>query len=514
MSRTVLNFVNFIRGCEPRRPKDLLLPVREEIAADRKAGIKHTFLLQYDALLRKDLVSAVCEGADENMELGLWFEIVRPLAERVGIAWRGRPGYDWDWYVNPGFLEAYTQKERRLLIDEAFRLFRETFGYYPTVAGSWLLDAYSMQYMSEKYGMDAFCICREQLAVDAYTLWGGYYSGGYYPSKNNMLCPSQSADTRIGTPVFRMLGIDPIYGYDESKNSENHPWLNGCYTMEPYWDSGKNRAVMEWYFREYYGNPSLAGSHATTGQENSFGWEGIADGYRLQLELAKKWESEGNLTVETLGETGRRFRETYRDTPPSALSALTDWSENGIRSVWFSSRYWRGNLFLRDGRLFFRDLFVFDDRFRERYLETPCADWSATYDNLPVVDRRRCMTADRDCAWSFAGKVAAITLSQNEAADELTVTVTNTDGTDWTLTMTENGFSAKNAPELTAEFGCGGDPVSVGETELKFRHEGFPYSVSVTEGRITKAGDILYIRPDNGNLTVRMRREDNACVQK
>ena len=141
MSRTVLNFVNFIRGCEPRRPKDLLLPVREEIAADRKAGIKHTFLLQYDALLRKDLVSAVCEGADENMELGLWFEIVRPLAERVGIAWRGRPGYDWDWYVNPGFLEAYTQKERRLLIDEAFRLFRETFGYYPTVAGSWLLDA-------------------------------------------------------------------------------------------------------------------------------------------------------------------------------------------------------------------------------------------------------------------------------------------------------------------------------------------------------------------------------------
>ena len=57
MSRTVLNFVNFIRGCEPRRPKDLLLPVREELAADRKAGIKHTFLFQYDALLREDLVS-------------------------------------------------------------------------------------------------------------------------------------------------------------------------------------------------------------------------------------------------------------------------------------------------------------------------------------------------------------------------------------------------------------------------------------------------------------------------
>ena len=93
--------------------------------------------------------------------------------------------------------------------------------------------------------MDAFCICREQLAVDAYTLWGGYYSGGYYPSKNNMLCPAQNDENRIATPVFRMLGIDPIYGYDENKDSENHPRLNGCFTMEPYWDCGKDREVME-----------------------------------------------------------------------------------------------------------------------------------------------------------------------------------------------------------------------------------------------------------------------------
>ena len=144
MSRSVLNFVNFIRGCEPRRPKDLLLPVKEEIAADRKVGIKHTFLFQYDALLREDLVSAIREGMDENMELGLWLEIVRPLTESVVIKWRGSPGYDWDWYVNPGFPEAYTQAERGLLVDEAFRLFYKTFGFYPTVAGLWLLDAYSM----------------------------------------------------------------------------------------------------------------------------------------------------------------------------------------------------------------------------------------------------------------------------------------------------------------------------------------------------------------------------------
>lgn len=363
-----------------------------------------------------------------------------------------------------------------------------------------------MQYMSEKYHMDAFCICREQLAVDAYTLWDGYYSGGYYPSKNNMLCPAQNDENRIATPVFRMLGIDPIYGYDENKDSENHPRLNGCFTMEPYWDCGKDREVMEWYFREYYENPSLAGSHATTGQENSFGWEGIADGYRLQLELAQKWMSEGKLTVETLGETGRRFRKAFRDTPPAALSALTDWSGNGIRSVWFSCRYWRGNLFLRDGVLFFRDLFVFDDRYRERYLETPCTAWSAIYDNLPVLDRRRCITPEKNCAWSFAGTVDSISLAQDEAAGTLTVTVSAADGATWTLTFSEEGFSAQNAPELTLEFGSGNDPVAVSGNGLDFCHEGFPYAVRITQGSLQTALTPMILQPRNGSLAVRLKR--------
>ena len=121
-------------------------------------------------------------------------------------------------------------------IDEVFAAFAAHFGYYPQVAGSWLLDAHSIAYMSEQYHVKAFCICREQYAVDAYTLWGGYYSGGYYPSKNNMLCPASRAENTISTPVFRMLGIDPIYGYDEQTNHAG--FEQGCCTMEPVWSSG------------------------------------------------------------------------------------------------------------------------------------------------------------------------------------------------------------------------------------------------------------------------------------
>ena len=122
-------------------------------------------------MIRPDFQELFLRERGDYMELGLWFEMCRPLTEAVGIEWRGRPGFDWDWYVDPGFLPAYTPKQRERLIDEVFRKFREVFGYYPRVAGSWILDARSMAYMSDKYGMDAFCICREQYAVDGlYTL--------------------------------------------------------------------------------------------------------------------------------------------------------------------------------------------------------------------------------------------------------------------------------------------------------------------------------------------------------
>ena len=45
------------------------------------------------------------------MELGVWLENCRDLIETIGLKWRGREGYDWDWFVNVGFLEGYTPAE-------------------------------------------------------------------------------------------------------------------------------------------------------------------------------------------------------------------------------------------------------------------------------------------------------------------------------------------------------------------------------------------------------------------
>ncbi len=410
MNKRVMNIVNFVRGCEPREPeKDLVLPVAGELKVNRRYGLKSTVLLQYDALLRKDMISLFADPA-EDVELGLWFEMNRQLTEVVGIPWRGRPGYDWDWYVDPGFLPAYTPSQREALIDEAFRKFRELFGYYPRSAGSWLLDAHSMRYMSEKYALDAFCICREQYAVDAYTLWGGYYNGAYYPSKNNALCPASTTEQQIGTPVFRMLGIDPIYGYDEGKYPTG-VW--GCNTLEPVWTSGSDPRVVEWYMDVYFRSPFLNYSHATTGQENSFGWGSIGPGYEVQASAIAHMRDSGELSVEFLGDTGRAFKDAYPTTPCTALVAEKDRTDNGIRALWYNSPAYRAGLVLEPGgRLYIRSLDLYDERYEERYLREPCTSWDARYDDLTVVDNR---------LWSKPGFESGIEIDPGVNHKEFTV---------------------------------------------------------------------------------------------
>ena len=106
MQNKVVNIINFVRGVEPRREKDLITPVLEEIKLNKKYGFENTFLLQYDAMMDPRFVELFQRVKDAHLELGIWIEMARCLIESLGIPWEGRPGYDWDWYVNPGFLLA------------------------------------------------------------------------------------------------------------------------------------------------------------------------------------------------------------------------------------------------------------------------------------------------------------------------------------------------------------------------------------------------------------------------
>ncbi len=276
----IINFMNFVRYCEPRindiqAGKDILFETtKREMELAKEFGIKNTFLLEYDALIDERYINFFKENADENTELGLWFEIPKQLLDRVGLEWRGREGWTWDWEIIPGFSMAYTREERELIIDEAMNRFKEIYGYYPKSVASWLIDTYTMELLSKKYDVSYIGICRDQVSTDAYTLVGGYFNQAYYPSNKNMFTPAQTKEQQINTPVFRLLGPDPIHNYD------NHKYFESCkekiatlYTLEPAWPIGRDEEVIKWFKKSYFENEDLGFSYAQIGQENSFGTE-------------------------------------------------------------------------------------------------------------------------------------------------------------------------------------------------------------------------------------------------
>ena len=212
----IVNVINFIRQTEPRidaiTDEVLYRTVVEQVKLLNRYGIKGTYLLQYDALISPSYQELLKKETLPGTEIGGWWEITQPHVEAAGLKWRGR--YPWDWHADVGFATGYTPEEREKLVDVYMAKFKEIFGKYPSAIGSWFIDAHTLAYMYDKYHIEASCNCRDQIGTDGYTLWGGYWQGGYYPSRKNAYMPAQTRKGQIPVPVFRMLGSDPIYQYD------------------------------------------------------------------------------------------------------------------------------------------------------------------------------------------------------------------------------------------------------------------------------------------------------------
>lgn len=381
----IVNIINFVRLLEPRDPvfysEDALFQTVEKQIADlNEKGLPATFLLQYDALITPRYQELLKSSLGKESEVGGWWEITQPHAEAAGLKWRGR--YPWDWHANVGFSTGYTLEEREVLVDVYMAKFKEIFGYYPKSVGSWFIDAHTLAYMHEKYGIVASCNCRDQHGTDGYTFWGGYWNQAYYPSKVNAYMPAQTKAGQIPVPIFRMLGSDPIYQYDTSLNSPQ-----GVITLEPACSgAGDNQKWVEWYFRTMFTKPSLAFNYVHVGQENSFTWKRIEQGWNVQIPLVAQWRNEGRVRVETLAESGAWFRKNFSLTPATAVTAMLDQNDNPVGSVWFNSRCYRVNMMWVHNEFRFRDIHLFDERVESDYLNTPCTTNKCEFITFPLVD--------------------------------------------------------------------------------------------------------------------------------
>lgn len=375
----IVNIYNFVRENDYRLPDSeavLYEATAQQVRLLKQAGLPATFALQYDALMNTNYQTLFKEQLGRNCEIGAWWELPQMLIGKAGLKWRGH--HEWDSTANIGFSPGYTPAERCKLVDVYMADFKKIFGCYPRTVGSWYIDEVTLAYMVERYGIVASCNCKDQIGTDGYTLWGGYWNQAYYPSRLNAYMPAQSRAGQINVPIFRMLGSDPIY---------QHGTTPGMFTLEPvYPASGGSAKWQSWFFDNLIHQPSLAFAYTQAGQENSFGWNAMAAGFTRQLALLAEKAQAGEVEVKTLAEAGRWFQKRYSLTPPTAVVALTDWKNEGRKTVWYDSRFYRLNILWQDGVFFIRDLHCFDEGVVSPAHDVPLAATSLACETLPIMD--------------------------------------------------------------------------------------------------------------------------------
>ena len=513
-SPRIVNIINFIRQCEPRiewiTEEVLYETVVEQVKIMTQYQLKGTFLLQYDALMDARY-QTLLKGLPRDMfEIGVWWEIPQPLVENSGDTWRGR--YPWDWHADVGFATGYSPEERETLVDTYMADFKNIFGEYPKSVGSWFIDAHTLGYMHERYGIVASCNCKDQIGTDGYTMWGGYWNQGYYPSKKNAFMPAQHPDNQIPVPIFRMLGSDPIHQYDSGLGG-NHQRV---VSLEPvYTGGGGNADWCQWYFDAFVEGAAMGYGYVQAGQENSFAWKRMKKGFEIQMPMIASLKKQGKVTVETLGDTGQWFKDNYRVTPPTSVTVLNDHSDKDQKSVWFNSRFYRANLLWDQGTLRFRDIHLFDETVASNYLTKRGTSTQCDYYTLPFVDGFRWSTLqaiaglrfksaqgleikggdptvedDTDgelvVRWPIDSPAGAMVVTFNEM--RMSVTAEGAMKGNWFLELSKD-------KKASLPFG------RIARKKVSCIYKGFPYTVSAVQGVFAgEPGLTLRILPENNRV--------------
>lgn len=518
----IINIVNFIRQTDYRvedSDRKLYETVCRQVELVNRYDLPATFLLEYDALINPLYQKLLKTKLRNGAEIGAWWELTQPHIEAAGLKWRGE--HPWVSHANIAFSTGYTKEERERLVDVYMRKFKDVFGTYPKSVGSWYIDAHTLAYMHDRYGIEASCNCKDQIGTDGYTLWGGYWNQAYYPSRLNAYMPAQTGARQIPVPVFRMLGSDPIYQYDDGLGNERQ----GVISLEPvYKHAGMNRKWVDYFFDALTDGPCLAFGYAQAGQENSFTWDNMREGLEMQMPLIDSLRRAGKVRVETLGESGRWFRKRFPLTPATAVTTVSDVRDEGNKTVWYDSRYYRANLLWEKGRFRFRDIHLFDERFKSEYLDTPGTGSQFLFYTLPFVDGFMWSKGEDRAGLSLVrtgsdGHAEELRLDSPEVKERgrsvLEVRGNDQYGDTFRITLHDDRIEVSSpdadkdvawALQLHAAPGTELPFTDVGGKSANAVFRGHSYSVTCSEGRFEKAAEgdshVLRIIPDNGKITI------------
>ena len=150
---------------------------------------------------------------------------------------------------------------------------------------------------------------------------------------------------------------------------------------------------------------------------------------------------------------------------------------------------------MEGGRLFFRDIQMFDDRFAEKYLTRPAGTWDATYENLPIVDGYLWKGEDRRCALDFPEGVAMGKITED--GKDLVVALDGTAG--GAVRFSEKRIEITGVEALAFSIGSPKAKIALCGDRLTYTYRDFTYYLNIAGG-IAASDAGFTLTPENGKI--------------
>lgn len=336
--------INQIRGteecCQPGTTKLIEAFNGNKDLQDLPVG----WAVRYDALDNSEMISLLKDGRGE---VGGLLEVTPQLTKNSNVSYKGEQnGYDWHFGKNV-FLVGYTIDQRKKLIDTYFEKFKRVFGKYPSFTVSWMIDSWSLDYVSSKYNVILHELTKEQYETDSYTLYGGIFNAPYYPSKTHPLIPSKSGNSIV---MIRQTISDPLYNYGFPKafyTSQPNDYLSNTIDAKniSYFNSLVNHIT-----DQKSGFPL-----AVVGFENSFDFQKYGQEFIDQLLYLKTKQTDGLITLKTPSETALQFKSEFKENKPFVIQDKFNSNAN-FGTLWYFSPYYRARLIVKNGIVTITDL--------------------------------------------------------------------------------------------------------------------------------------------------------------
>ena len=237
----------YVTLVNPVRSRDLWIdksinPLKKQYDEARKNNLPVTWLLQYDVLKDKDLLKEI-KSFNSAQEIGVFLEVSLKSTEAARVIYP----HSVPWFSPEAvFLSAYSQSERRKLIDQLFEDFKSEFGFYPKSVGAWWIDSYSLQYMKDRFAVKAVLVVADQKTTDNYGVWGQWWGVPYYPSKANILTPASNRENKQDVVILQWAQRDPALATGEGPKFSNYSLQANDYIRQ-----GKDTAYFQSLINSY-----------------------------------------------------------------------------------------------------------------------------------------------------------------------------------------------------------------------------------------------------------------------